>query len=94
MTDLYMFVTEVLLIGRCWKMVEEGFMISKKWIEAAAIRAIRTMAQTAVATIGTTTVIGGVDWVLVASTAALSGILTILTAIAGLPEVEEEDDEY
>ena len=68
-------------------------MISKRWIEAAAIRAIRTMAQTACAAIGTTTVLGGVDWVMVASTAALSGILSLLTSIAGLPEVEVDDDE-
>ena len=60
------------------------------WIKAAAVRALKTLAQTAVATIGTTAVLSEVDWVLVASSAALAAILSILTSVAGLPEVKEE----
>lgn len=62
----------------------------KKWFKAALIRAIKTVAQTAVATIGTSTVIGEVNWVMVASSSLLAGILSILTSIAGLPEVKEK----
>lgn len=61
----------------------------KNWIKAAGVRAIKTTAQTAVATIGTAVVIGGVDWVMVGSAAALAGVLSLLTSIAGLPEVTE-----
>ena len=61
----------------------------KHWVKAAAVRAIKTVAQTAVATIGTTAALFEVDWVLVASTAALAGILSVLTSVAGLPEVDE-----
>lgn len=60
------------------------------WIKAAAVRAVKTLAQTAVATIGTTAVLSEVDWVLVASASALAAILSILTSVAGLPEVKEE----
>ena len=63
---------------------------TKKWIKAAGIRAIKTVAQTAVATIGTAAALGNVDWIMVASASALAGILSILTSIAGLPEVKEE----
>ena len=59
----------------------------KEWAKAAGIRAIKTVAQTAVATIGTTAVIGDVDWVMVASSSLLAGILSLLTSIGGLPEV-------
>lgn len=62
----------------------------KKWIKAAAVRAIKTVAQTAIATIGTTAVIREVDWVMVASASALAGILSVLTSVAGLPEVDSE----
>lgn len=62
--------------------------MSKKWLKAAGVRAIKTVAQTAVATIGTSVVIGDVNWVMVASASALAGILSLLTSVAGLPEVE------
>ena len=61
--------------------------MSKKWLKAAGVRAVKTMAQTAVALIGTTLVISEVDWVTVASASVLAGLLSILTSIAGLPEV-------
>ena len=64
---------------------KEGFVA---WIKAAGIRAIKTVAQTAVATIGTSAAFGEVNWVMVGSSAALAGILSLLTSVAGLPEVE------
>lgn len=65
-----------------------------KFVKAALIRAIKTVAQTAVATIGTTALITEVNWVLVGSSAALAGVLSILTSIAtGLPEVKEEAED-
>lgn len=59
---------------------------SKKWAKAAGIRAVKTMAQTAIATIGTAAALGAVDWRMVASAAALAGILSLLTSVAGIPE--------
>jgi hypothetical protein len=62
----------------------------KKWAKAAAIRAIRTVAQSALATIGTAAVLGDINWIMVGSAAALAGILSILTSVVtGLPEVKE-----
>lgn len=63
---------------------------TKKWFKAAAVRAIKTMAQTAVATIGSAAVFGAVDWTMVASASALAGVLSLLTSVAGIPEVGEE----
>ena len=62
---------------------------TKEWLKAAGIRAVKTVAQTAVATIGTTAVMSEVNWVMVASASALAGILSLLTSVAGLPEVKE-----
>lgn len=61
----------------------------KKWIKAAGIRALKTVAQTAAATIGTSAVISEVNWLVVASASVLAGILSLLTSVAGLPEVDE-----
>lgn len=64
---------------------------TKKWVKAAVVRAIRTMAQAAIAAIGVSTTIGTVDWKLVASTTIVTGILSLLTSVAGLPEVESKE---
>lgn len=61
----------------------------KTWFKAAGIRAVKTVAQTAAATIGTAAVLGEVNWLMVASAAVLAGILSMLTSVAGLPEVEK-----
>lgn len=63
-----------------------------KWFKCAGVRAIKTLAQTAIATIGTSAAMGDVNWVLVGSTSLLAGILSLLTSIAGLPELENQDN--
>lgn len=63
--------------------------MNAKWLKAAVIRAVKTIAQTAVATIGTSAMFSEVDWLVVGSTALLAGILSLLTSIAGLPEARE-----
>ena len=61
----------------------------KAWLKAAGIRALKTLAQTAVATIGTCAVLSEVDWIMVASASALAAVLSLLTSVDGLPEVKE-----
>lgn len=63
--------------------------MSEKWWKCAAVRAVKTMAQTAVATIGSSAVISEVNWLMVLSASVLAGILSMLTSVAGLPEVDE-----
>lgn len=63
----------------------------KNWLKCAGVRAIKTIAQTSIATIGTSAVMGDVNWVMVGSSSLLAGILSILTSIAGLPELKEEE---
>lgn len=63
---------------------------AKTWIKAAGVRAIKTVCQTAVATIGTAAVLASVDWKMVVSASVLAGVLSILTSVAGLPEVKVE----
>lgn len=65
---------------------------TKKWLKKAGVRAVKTMAQTFVATIGTATVMGAVDWKMVLSASVLAGILSVATSIAGIPEVEAVEE--
>ena len=62
----------------------------KDWAKAAGVRAVKTVAQTAVATIGTSAAMGEVNWMMVASSAVLAGIVSLLTSVAGLPELDKE----
>lgn len=62
----------------------------KKWIKCASVRALKTVAQTAVATIGTSALLADVDWAIVVSASILAGILSLLTSVAGIPEAKEE----
>ncbi len=64
--------------------------MSKTWWKAAGVRAVKTVAQAAVASIGTTAMVSEVDWLVVGSTALLAGVLSLLTSVAGLPEVNHE----
>lgn len=66
--------------------------MTAKWWKAAGVRAIKTVAQTAIATIGTSAVLSDVNWVAVASASVLAGVLSLLTSIAGLPEVKGENN--
>lgn len=66
--------------------------MNKKWWKCAGIRAIKTICQTAVATIGTATVLEEVNWLMILSASVLAGILSLLTSIAGLPELEKEEE--
>lgn len=65
---------------------------TKKWLKAAGVRAVKTVAQTFVATIGTATVMGEVNWTMVFSASVLAGVLSIATSVAGLPEVKESEE--
>lgn len=67
-------------------------IFTKQWLKAAGVRAIKTIAQTAIATIGTSAVLDEVNWIVVASASALAGILSLLTSVAGLPEVNEKEE--
>lgn len=63
-----------------------------QWLKSAAVRALKTVCQTAIATIGTTATISAVDWKLVLSTSLLSGLLSLLTSVSGIPEVAESEE--
>lgn len=68
-------------------------VFTKNWLKASAVRAIKTVSQTAIATIGTAAVLGDVDWIAVASASVLAGVLSMLTSVAGLPEVTDAGGE-
>lgn len=63
----------------------------KKWLRAAAVRSLKTIAQTAIATIGTSVLLSEVNWMVVISASVLAGVLSLLTSVAGLPEVDKEE---
>ena len=64
----------------------------KEWLKAAGVRAIKTVAQTALATVGTTTLVGDVNWGVIASASLMAGILSLLTSIVGIPEVKKSEE--
>lgn len=66
-------------------------IFTKQWAKAAGVRALKTMAQTTIATIGVSTIMSDVNWIVVGSTALLAGVVSALTSVAGLPEVESEE---
>lgn len=66
---------------------------TEKWIKAASVRAIKTMAQTFIATIGSAAVIGDVNWTMVASASLLAGLISIATSVTGIPEVKSDENE-
>lgn len=74
------------------KCVFKASVDTVEWIKKAGVRAVKTMAQTFVATIGTATVMGAVDWKMVLSASVLAGILSVATSVAGIPEVEAEEN--
>ena len=77
-------------------MTEGGNLIVKNWKiwgKAAGVRAVKTIAQTAIATIGTSVALGDVNWMMVVSASALAGILSLLTSVAGLPEIKDSANE-
>ena len=65
---------------------------TKKWIKAAGVRAIKTVAQTAIATIGASVTMGEVNWIMVGSASLLAGVVSILTSVTGIPEVESKEE--
>lgn len=67
-------------------------IFTKQWLSASAVRAIKTIAQTAIATIGTAAYMGDINWIAVLSASLLAGVLSLLTSIAGLPELEDDLD--
>jgi len=67
---------------------------TEKWLKKAGIRAVKTMAQTAIGVIGTGAVIAAVDWKMVVSASVVAGVVSMLTSVAGIPEVESEDEEH
>lgn len=67
-------------------------VFTKQWVKATAVRAVKTVAQTAVATIGVSAVMSEVNWIAVGSASLLAGILSVLTSVAGLPEVKESEE--
>lgn len=97
MADVVDFLKELL---RYWLIASIGFIIfyggcgmyTKDWLKAAGVRAIKTVCQTAAAMIGTAAVISDVDWGAVVSASILAGLLSLLTSIAGLPELKDNED--
>ena len=81
-------ITESMNLNMKWRSGNMK-MNFKAWLKAAGIRALKTLAQTAVATIGTCAVLSEVDWIMVASASALAAVLSLLTSVAGLPEIKE-----